>query len=61
MRVVIVSTAAQAWIESQFRESRDRAGRLNFLSGKARLEVIRAMPVVEVESGITKTIGELYE
>ncbi len=54
-------TAAQAWIESQFRESRDRAGRLSFLSGKARLEAIRAMPVVEVESGITKTIGELYE
>jgi hypothetical protein len=53
--------AEEAWVESQFRESRDRSGRLTYLNGKARLDEIRAMTVVDVELGVTKTIGKLYE
>lgn len=42
---------ADGFVESRFRESRDERGRLTHLSGAARLERIRGLPVVNVETG----------
>lgn len=46
----------KGYVESKFRESRDDQGRLTFLSGKARLEMIKGMPVYNVK---TKKIEKL--
>jgi hypothetical protein len=51
--------AADAWVESRFRDSRDSSGKLNFLGGARRLEEILDLPVVEVESGRTTTLRAL--
>jgi hypothetical protein len=44
-------TAAEGYVASRFRESRDRAGNLTFLSGSARLEAIKGCEVVDVKTG----------
>jgi hypothetical protein len=46
-------TASEAWVESTFRESRDEAGRMTFLSGRQRLELIADMPLIDVRTGAT--------
>jgi hypothetical protein len=51
-------SAASAYVESKFRESRDHNGNLTFINGKARLDIIADMPVVDVESGQTVTIRD---
>lgn len=52
-------TPAEAYIDSRFRDSRDAAGRLNFLSGaKRRLEILD-LPVVEVITGTNTTLRAL--
>ncbi len=51
--------AADAWVESRFRDSRDASGKLNFLGGSRRLEEILDLPVVEVEGGRTTTLRAL--
>ena len=40
-----------AFTQSKFRESRDQAGALTFISGKERLQAIKDMPVFDVETG----------
>lgn len=40
---------AQGYVRSKLRESRDRAGRLSFVSGAARAEAIRGLPVHDLE------------
>jgi hypothetical protein len=52
--------AGEAYVESKFRESRDRSGRLTFLSGRRRLEAIRDMPLRLVDRGQTTTVAELF-
>jgi hypothetical protein len=52
--------AHDAYREARFRESRDRRGRLNYLSGSGRLSEIREMPLFDLESNRIATIGELY-
>jgi hypothetical protein len=42
-------SAKEGYIESKVRESRDRSGRLSFLSGPDRVHLIRDMPVYEIE------------
>lgn len=52
-------SAAEAYVESRFRDSRDAAGRLNFLGGgKRRLEILD-VPVVNVVNGETTTLRTL--
>lgn len=52
-------SAAEAYVESRFRDSRDATGKLNFLGGdKRRLEILD-IPVVDVVSGKTTTMQEL--
>jgi len=48
-------TANEAWVESTFRESRDEAGRMTFLSGTKRLELIADLPLIDVRTGATVT------
>lgn len=54
-----VLTAAEGYVESQFRESRDEAGRLTFLSGPARLREIGDMPIYDVERNSIVRLGDL--
>ena len=52
-------SAAEAYVESRFRDSRDVSGKLNFLGGaKRRLEILD-IPVVDVLFGKTTTMREL--
>lgn len=44
-------TVAEGYTEAWVRQSRDEAGKLNYLSGTARNAAIRGMPVVNVETG----------
>ena len=41
----------EGFTESKFRESRNTAGALTYLSGKSRLDAIRGMPVINVLNG----------
>lgn len=51
-------SSRNAYVESRYRESRNRAGELTYLSGKDRLAAIRDLPVVDVETGRTVRIGD---
>ena len=53
---VSVLTAEAAYSPSNFRESRDERGNLTFLSADKRLEVIRGLPVYEVERQVIEKI-----
>lgn len=57
-RVRAVSLA-DGFRDVSWRDSRDAAGRLNFLSGEARIAAIADMPLVDVASGATLTVGAL--
>jgi hypothetical protein len=50
---LIPQTAEAGYVLSRFRESRDAAGRLTFVSGDARLELIGDMTVTDVERNVT--------
>jgi hypothetical protein len=52
-------TAAQAYRESRFRDSRDREGRLNFRSGRSRVEEIADMPMFDIESNEMLKVADL--
>jgi hypothetical protein len=54
-----VQTVAQGYVESKFRESRDKEGRLNYLRGGQRLEAIKDMQVWDVERGQLVFIKDL--
>jgi hypothetical protein len=54
-------TAQQAYVESRFRESRDRDGHLNYLSGEARHRAIADLPVIDVEHDVSTTVGQIIE
>lgn len=41
----------QGYVRSKYRESRDRQGRLTFLSAAERVEAIRGLPVFDIEVG----------
>ncbi len=52
-------TAAEAYVESRYRESRDQSGKLTFVSGSDRLRLIAHLPVVDVISHATCRLGDL--
>jgi len=52
-------TAEEGFVDSQFRESRDRDGRLTFVGGAARRKLIADMPLVDVETDQAVTVREL--
>lgn len=50
------TTVEAAFTESPVRQSRDQAGRLNYLDRAASLDAIRGLPVVNVETGATELL-----
>jgi hypothetical protein len=56
-----VLDAAEAWRPSRFRESRGAAGELTYVSDRTeRLRMMRDMPVHDLDTGDTVTIGERF-
>ena len=52
--------ADDAWVRSAFREARDTNGRLTYLDPhRDGLELIGSLPLVDVESGTTRTVADL--
>ena len=49
-----------AYVKSKFRESRDSAGKLSYMRGNDRIELIKHLPVVQVVSGETGKLGDLW-
>lgn len=55
-------SVTQAYSPSRFRESRDRAGELSYVSGHERqLRLVSEMPLIDVESGLEVTVAERFE
>jgi hypothetical protein len=59
MRDLRPLTAAEGFVESRFRESRDEHGRLTFLAGADRRRAIAEMVVVDVVTGRRLQVAEL--
>ncbi len=49
----------ELFVGSQFRQSRDPAGKLNYLSGDTALREISAMPLIDVETGQMMIVGDI--
>jgi hypothetical protein len=49
-------TAAEGYVLSRFRESRDKKGNLTHLTGSARYECIKGLPVYNVSSNTTELL-----
>lgn len=47
----LIVSPQRGFIDGRFRESRDRKGRMNRLSGPSRLEAIAELPVVDLDTG----------
>jgi hypothetical protein len=45
--------AEEAHVDSKYREARDESGRLTYLSGEARLQTIKHLPIVDLDHGLT--------
>lgn len=55
-----VLTPQDAWVQSQFRESRDKLGKLTYLSFDERLDLISDMPLVNLNDGQQYSIKHLF-
>ena len=51
-------SVAEAYVESRYRESRDEAGNLTYLSGADRVQAIAHLPVWDVERDELVTVGD---
>jgi hypothetical protein len=51
----------EAYVASKFRESRDEAGKLTYVRGSDRIKLIQDMPVVQVVTGVTAKLKDLWE
>jgi hypothetical protein len=49
-------TAKEGFVQSKYRDSRDKSGELNFLSGTARFEVMKGLEVVDTRDHSTTKI-----
>ncbi len=49
-------TTEQGYIQSRFRESRDQNGDLTFTSAEKRIELLRGIKVINVETGVPETL-----
>jgi hypothetical protein len=50
----------EAYVASKFRESRDEAGKLTYVRGNDRIKLIEEMPVVQVVTGETGKLRDLW-
>lgn len=55
----VSKSAKQAWVASQFRESRNQAGELTFLSLSERLEEIKDLPLIDVKNEKEISVKEI--
>jgi hypothetical protein len=55
-----VQDTVEAYVTSQFRESRNLRGQLTYLSGDDRLRAIREMPLQNLKNGKMQAISEIY-
>jgi hypothetical protein len=51
----------EAYVASKFRESRDEAGRLTYVRGNDRIKLIEDLPVVEVVTGETAKLRDVWQ
>ncbi len=51
----------EAYVQSKFRESRDEAGKLTYVRGADRINLIQGLAVVQVVTGETAELKELWE
>jgi hypothetical protein len=51
----------QAYVASKFRESRDAGGKLTYARGNDRIKIIQDMPVIDVSTGRTDRIKDVWE
>lgn len=51
----------EAYVASKFRESRDVAGKLTYARGNDRIRLIQDMPIVQVVTGETSKLKDLWE
>lgn len=56
-----VPESAKVFVESKYRESRDKLGNLTYLKGDDRLKCIESMELYEIETGCTDTIKNIYD
>ncbi len=49
----------EGYVESKVRESRDRAGKLTYVGGAKRLQLIQNMEVWDVQAGQLRRVGDL--
>ena len=54
---IVALTPEQGYIESRFRELRDRRGQLTYLGGAARRQMIAGMPVYDIEKEAVVALG----
>lgn len=52
-------TLSDGYVNSRFRESRDRSGNLSFVGGRERIRLIADMPLYDLESQATLRVGDL--
>jgi hypothetical protein len=51
----------EAYVASKFRESRDQSGKLTYVRGNDRIKLIEDMPAVQVVTGETGKLKDLWE
>lgn len=56
-----IPAKAQVFVESKYRESRGRNGELTYLRGRKRLECIKDMELINLETQCKITIADLYD
>jgi hypothetical protein len=54
---IVALTPELGFVESRFRESRDERGRLTYLGGPVRLQMIAGMPVYDIERDAIVALG----
>ncbi len=58
---MISGNPEKEFVTAKYRESLDQAGKWSYLKGKEKLEVMKDMPLVDLEDGNRiKTIGEIF-
>lgn len=60
-KAIPTSNIREYFVDAKFKESRDSSGKLTYLSGHARLEAIKNMPLVDVSTGQTDSIENLFK
>jgi len=56
-----IPSPQEAYVESKFRESRGINGELTYISGKERLSVVRELPLIDLETGETSVISNIFQ